>query len=80
MPGFKINPGDTVFETLDQLARAQGVFLTTDGEGRLVLARAGKEKAKTVLEFGKKHSGITRIVQHGRAVQRNYRAWPDSGQ
>ena len=53
VPGFKINPGDTVFETLDQLARAQGVFLTTDGEGRLVLARAGKEKAKTVLEFGK---------------------------
>ena len=53
VPGFKINPGDTVFETLDQLARAQGVFLTTDGEGRLVLARAGREKAGTVLELGK---------------------------
>ena len=53
VPGFKTNPGDTVFETLEQLARAQGVFLTTDGEGRLVLARAGREKAATVLEFGK---------------------------
>ena len=53
VPGFKINPGDTIFETLDQLARAQGVFMTTDGEGRLVFARASKEKAGTVLELGK---------------------------
>lgn len=53
VPGFKTNPGDTVFETLEQLARARGVLLTTDGEGRLVLARAGKDKARTVLELGK---------------------------
>lgn len=53
VPGFKVNPGDTVFETLEQLARAQGVLLTTDGEGRLVLARAGKTRAATVLELGK---------------------------
>ena len=34
VPGFKTNPGDTVFETLEQLARAKGVLLTTDGRGR----------------------------------------------
>lgn len=27
VPGFKTNPGDTVFETLEQLARAKGVLL-----------------------------------------------------
>lgn len=53
IPGFKINPGDTVFETLEQLSRAQGVFMTSDGAGNLVLTRSGKEKASTVLELGK---------------------------
>lgn len=52
-PGFKTNPGDTVFETLEQLARAKGVLLTTDGRGRLVICRASKKKAATVLELGK---------------------------
>ena len=32
VPGFKPNPGDTCFEILEQLSRASGVFLTTDGE------------------------------------------------
>lgn len=53
VPGFKTNPGDTVFETLEQLARAKGVLLTTDGRGRLVICRASKKKAATVLELGK---------------------------
>ena len=53
VPGFKTNPGDTVFETPEQLARAKGVLLTTDGRGRLVICRASKKKAATVLELGK---------------------------
>lgn len=53
VPGFKTNPGDTVFETLEQLARAKGVLLTTDGRGRLVICRASQKKAATVLELGK---------------------------
>lgn len=37
----KIEPGESVFELLDRLARMRGVLLTTDGAGNLVVTRAG---------------------------------------
>lgn len=49
---FKSNEGDTVFEMLEQLARAQAVLLTTDGSGNLVITRAGKGRAGTSLVLG----------------------------
>lgn len=53
VPGFKPNPGDTCFEILEQLSRASGVFLTTDGEGRLVITRVSTNKAPVRLELGR---------------------------
>jgi len=49
---FKSNEGDTVFEMLEQLARAQAVLLTTDGAGNLVITRAGQGRAGAALELG----------------------------
>lgn len=37
----KVEPSETVFEILDRLARMRGVLLTTDGQGNLVITRAG---------------------------------------
>ncbi len=37
----RIEPGESVFELLDRLARHRGVLLTTDGRGNLVITRAG---------------------------------------
>lgn len=57
VPGLAINPGDTVFEVLEQLARSVGVLLTTDGHGRLVILRAPSSSApdamRAVLELGR---------------------------
>jgi prophage tail gpP-like protein len=41
----KNNEGDTVFDCLEQQARARGVLLTTDGRGRLVITRLGERRA-----------------------------------
>lgn len=53
VPGLKTNPGDTVFEILEQLARAKGVLLTTDGQGRLIIVRASADRATVPLALGK---------------------------
>ncbi len=45
--------GETVFKTLDKLARTDGVLLVSDREGGLVITRAGMGgDCETVLEFG----------------------------
>ena len=41
VPNFKTDEGETCFEMFERLARANAVMLTTDGQGRLVIARAG---------------------------------------
>jgi prophage tail gpP-like protein len=48
----KNNEGDTVFEVLEQQARARSVILTTDGEGRLVITRLGNKRAGRDLALG----------------------------
>lgn len=52
VPGFKSDEGDTCFEMLEKLARANAVMLTSDGQGRLLITRAGTEKATTALRLG----------------------------
>jgi len=51
-PGFKTEEGETCFEMLERLARANAVMLTSDGQGRLVITRAGTRKAATALQLG----------------------------
>lgn len=47
-----IEPSETVFETLERLARQRGVLLTSDGYGNLIITRAGNERINTVLKEG----------------------------
>lgn len=61
VPGFKSDEGDTCFEMLEKLARANGVMLTSDGQGRLVITRAGSTKAAIALRLG---SNLLRFVLH----------------
>lgn len=52
VPAFKSDEGDTCYEMLERLARAQAVMLTSDGEGRLIITRAGTKKAGAALSLG----------------------------
>ena len=52
VPGFKTEEGETCFEMLERLARANAVMLTSDGEGRLVITRAGTQQAGASLQLG----------------------------
>ncbi|MHC1700280.1 MAG: phage baseplate assembly protein [Humidesulfovibrio sp.] len=50
---LKNDEGDSVYETLEAAARVRGVLLVTDGQGRLVITRAGLgARVATVLELG----------------------------
>jgi len=51
-PSFKIEPGETAFECIERAARLKAVLLIADGEGNLVITRAGKTKAGTALAEG----------------------------
>ncbi|WP_126456736.1 phage baseplate assembly protein [Sulfuriflexus mobilis] len=58
----KPDEGETVFESLEKIARIRAVLLISDGLGDLVIARAGKKRISTTLELGKnilKASGAT---------------------
>jgi prophage tail gpP-like protein len=50
---LKNNEGDSVFETLEPAARVRAILLLSDGLGNLVLARAGTQRIKEVLELGR---------------------------
>lgn len=49
---FAINPGDTVFATIDRLCRVAGVLAMSDGRGGLLLTRASSDRANTALIEG----------------------------
>lgn len=49
---LKPDDGETVFEALDRAARIRGVLLTTDGQGNLMLTRAGYLRAHDPLVLG----------------------------
>ncbi|MEM1299397.1 MAG: phage baseplate assembly protein, partial [Pseudomonadota bacterium] len=50
-PRVQVEPGETVFELLERLARQRGVFLTDDTRGRLVIRRRS-ETLQGTLEYG----------------------------
>lgn len=50
---LKPNDGETVFEMLDQAAQIRGVLLITDGQGNLIITRAGLNRADDTLVLGK---------------------------
>ncbi|MBK5914567.1 phage baseplate assembly protein [Rhodocyclus purpureus] len=53
LPKCAIQNGESVFRTLDKLARSEGVLLVSDGEGGLLITRAGmRGDCATVLKFG----------------------------
>lgn len=49
---FALQEGETVFETLERMARIRGVLLATDGQGRVVVTRTGQAKVPTPLVLG----------------------------
>lgn len=51
-PSFKIEPGETAFECIERAARLKAVLLIADGEGSLVITRAGKVRGETALVEG----------------------------
>lgn len=51
-PSFKIEPGETAFECLERAARLKAVLLVSDGEGNLVITRAGAASSGTALVEG----------------------------
>lgn len=54
VPKQAVQNGETVFKTLEKLARTEGVLLVSDGRGGIIITRAGLGgDYDTVLEFGK---------------------------
>jgi prophage tail gpP-like protein len=51
-PSWKINQGESCFETLERAARLRGVLLINDGKGNIVITRAGTDRASTELVQG----------------------------
>lgn len=53
LPKCATQNGESVFKTLEKLARSEGVLLVSDGEGGLLITRAGMAgSSTTVLKFG----------------------------
>jgi prophage tail gpP-like protein len=52
LPSFALQEGETVFEALDRAARLRGLLLAADGDGALVIIRAGSEQAPGELREG----------------------------
>lgn len=48
----RLQQGETVFEALERAARMRGVLLVSDGQGNLVITRAGKQRIGTALVQG----------------------------
>jgi prophage tail gpP-like protein len=48
----QVQQGETCFQLVERLARLQELLITDDAQGRLVLTRAGAEKASSTLQQG----------------------------
>ncbi|WP_188260876.1 phage baseplate assembly protein [Azospirillum tabaci] len=48
----QLQPGESVFESIDRLLKLRALLSTDDAQGRLVLTRAGSAKATTALVVG----------------------------
>lgn len=68
---WNIEPGETVFENLDRMARHRGVLVVSDGSGGVLLTRAGQGRAPTKLVLGENilsghvtHSNLDRFSEY----------------
>lgn len=52
LPSFNIEESETVFECIERAARMKAVLLVSDGEGNLVITRAGSRRGATALVEG----------------------------
>lgn len=50
---FRLNEGETVAAAIERMCRHRGVLRVSDGQGGIVLTRAGKGRAPAALELGK---------------------------
>jgi prophage tail gpP-like protein len=50
---FKINEGETVFDTIFRLCKPKGILPVSYGDGKLVLTATGTQKVTDALVFGK---------------------------
>ena len=50
---FKINPGETVFDTIFRLCKPKAILPVSYGDGQLVLTGTGTQKVGDILELGK---------------------------
>lgn len=57
---WKVNPGETVFETLDRFAKTRSVLIYSDGIGNLILGAPSRRKAGTALVEGTETGNILR--------------------
>jgi prophage tail gpP-like protein len=50
---WTIEPGESVYENIDRMARALGVLVVSDGHGGILITRAGRTKVLTALVQGR---------------------------
>lgn len=51
-PAWKVNQGETCFESIERAARLRGVLLVNDGEGNILITQAGTDRASSELVQG----------------------------
>lgn len=49
---FAIEPGESAYEVLERLAKMRAVLIISDGQGGLIVTRAGARKAQTAVKVG----------------------------
>lgn len=59
LPSFALQEGETVFEALDRAARLRGVLLAADGDGALVMLRAGDARSPGELREGRNIEAVS---------------------
>lgn len=52
LPSFALQEGETVFEAIERAARIRGLLLMSDGQGALLITRAGLARVATRLVLG----------------------------
>jgi prophage tail gpP-like protein len=61
---WSIEPGETVFENLDRMARQRSVLVVSDGKGGIVLTTAGMQRVPTALVLGSNILQAETVVSH----------------
>lgn len=59
VPEVQVQQGETCFQLIERLARLQELLVTDDPQGRIVLTRAGRDKADDKLIFGQNVMGAS---------------------